>query len=1089
MKKRIRSLASLFFVLLFAANVYAQTGSLTGVVKDASNDDILPGANVVIKELQKGAATNVDGIYSIKNIPAGTYTVSTSFLGFKEFQETIEILAGANTLNINLNPDFIGFDEIVVTGTGVETSKKKLGIDVSSVSEEKLNKVQSYDFSSALTGKVAGATITNSGQPGAPATIILRGINTMGVSRPMILVDGLEIDASTFAAGGTDDLSDRLADLDFSNIERVEVVKGAAAATLYGAQGANGVIQIFTKSGQSGRLQVDASTSWSFDQLNAGRTVNQNTNFHSYPVDADGNIIGISFDEENGIWTLPSQEPGGVTDNPYRGYISPGGEVIPLVVHDNRITDFYETSVSQNHDITISGGNETSTYLVSGNFLEQQGIEPGTGFDRLSFRLNTDTDVTENFRVSLRTNYVNSDQFGVSESGDNVQSGLNVLLTTEPFIDVFRRNQNGQFPAKFEAGRVSTNPLFFKEIQSLSTETNRLIGNVNLNYKPVKYLELDYKLGVDYYYSQFDRIQRNGQGFEDPNTSETEIVLLQPDGFVERRGRTNSIFNSILDAKIRTDLKNDFNINIPIQSTTLFKFDWRRTDFQSTTARGTSLPFGIDLATLRATSNPTVDEFKSEFITFGFLINQKFEYGELFGLSGGFRADKSSAFGEAAEFSYFPRGDLYLRISEFNFWNSLQKAITDFKIRGAYGEAGTQPGAYARFVTLSQGLIGSQGTFTTTSPSSNPFLGVEKSKEFELGADLAFSFGGNWFQSIGISGTYWDRENNGAIQSIETAPSTGASNILNNAIDLSSDGVDISLNSLVFFSDKVNWLTSINFGKSRTLVENIANNEDLILEPSNNFRYLFREGETFGAFFGFKPIESLDEINPTTGERYIPESETGNFILIDQAVVNRFNKQIQFRSEQQKIGDPTPDFSLSFRNDFQIKDNLDIGFQIDWVQGGDIFNATKWWMFNAGIHEDFEERVLIDGGETIGGPRFDTNGNATSTLSTVNGNEANAWRSYHASKRQDATPFFVEDGTYLKLREVSVSYDFSNLLGITGIRSLRFGVSGRNLLTLSGYDGFDPEVSGEDQDVRFRGLDIFTYPNYRTFNFKASAGF
>lgn len=1089
MKNRIRLLVLLFAGFMFAGTVYAQNGSLQGSVSDASNGDVLPGANIYIIDLQKGAAADIDGNFIINNIPVGTYTVRASYLGYKQLEQQVEISAGANILNISLEPDFIGFDEIVVTGAGVETSKKKLGIDVSSVSEEKLTKVQAYDFSTALTGKIAGATITNAGQPGAPSTIVLRGINTMGVSRPMILVDGVEIDASTYAAGSTDDLSDRLADLDFSNIERVEVVKGAAAATLYGAQGANGVIQIFTKSGKAGKLQVNASTSWSFDQLNSSKTVDQNTNFHSFPVNSEGNIIGITFDEANGIWTLPSRETNGVTDNPYLGYLGPGNEVIPLNIQDDRINRFYETAVSQNHDLTISGGNETSTYLVSGSLLEQQGIEPGTGFDRLSFRLNTDTDVTDKFRVSLRTNYVNSDQFGVTESGDNVQSGLNVMLTTEPFIDVFRRNPNGQYPGKFEAGRVSTNPLFFKEIQSLSTETNRLIGNVNLNYQPIKYLELDYRLGLDYYYSQFDRVQKNGQGFEDPSTSETEIVLLTPDGFVNRIGRTNYTFNSIFDAKLRTDFKNDFNINIPIKSTTLFKFDWRRTDFQSTTAQGTTLPFGIDLVTLRATANPTIDEFKSEFITYGFLINQKFEYGELLGISGGFRADKSSAFGEAAEFSYFPRGDIYLRISEFDFWNSLQNTVTDFKIRGAYGEAGTQPGAFARFVTLSQGLIGSQGTFTTTTPGSNPFLGVEKSKEFELGADVAFSLSGQWLQSIGISGTYWDRENNGAIQSIETAPSTGASNILNNAIDLASEGIDISLNSLVFFNDSWNWRTSVNFGKSRTEVQNIANNEDLILEPANNFRYLFREGETFGAFFGFNPVESFDEVDPTTGERYIAEADQENYVIIEGAVVNRFNKQIQFRSEQEKIGDPTPDFSLSFRNDFQIKDNLDISFQLDWVQGGDIFNATKWWMFNAGIHSDFEEKVLIDGGETVGGPTYDTNGNATSTLSTVDGNVPNAWRSYHASKRQDATPYFVEDGTYLKLREVSVTYDFTRLLGVDGIRSLRFGVSGRNLLTLTGYDGFDPEVSGEDQDVRFRGLDIFTYPNFRTFTFKASVGF
>jgi TonB-linked SusC/RagA family outer membrane protein len=911
----------------------------------------------------------------------------------------------------------------------------------------------------------------------------------MGISRPMILVDGVEIDVSTFEAGSSDDLSDRFADIDFSAIERVEVVKGAAAATLYGAQGANGVIQIFTKAGRAGDMQVSASTSWSFDQLDESRLVEQNTNFHSFPVDEDGNIIGMSFNENTGVWTLPSQEPSGVTDNPYHGYISPDGEVIPLIVQDDRIANFYETTATQSHNLSISGGNERSTYLISGNFLNQDGIEPGTGFDRLSFRVNTDTKLLDNLRVSLRSNYINSDQFGVTESGDNVQSGLNTLLTTEPFIDVFRRNPNGQFPGKFTAGDVSTNPFFFKDIQSLGTETNRLIGNINVNYTPIRFLELDYRFGVDYYYSQFDRIQKNGQGFEDPTTAETEIVLLQPDGLVERVGRTNFMFNSIMDATVRTDFQRDFNINLPIQSTTLFKFDWRRTDFQATTAEGTNLPFGIDLTTLRATSNPTIDEFKSEFVTFGFLVNQKFDYGDLFGISGGFRADKSSAFGEAAEYSYFPRADAYIRVSSFDFWNPIGGTFSEFKLRGAYGEAGTQPGAFSRFITLQQGLVGSQGTFKTADPASNPLLAVEESQEFEAGADIALTFAGNWFQSFGISGTYWNRENNGAIQQIETAPSTGATSILNNAIDLASEGVDISLNSLVHYNQNWNWRANVNFGTSKTTVEGIGNNEDLVLEPTNAFRYLFREGETFGAFFGFNPLQSIDEIDPTTGERYIPEANADNFVLVDGAVVNRFNKQIQFRSEQEKIGDPTPDFTISFRNDFQIKKNFDVAFQIDWTQGGDIFNATKWWMFNAGIHEEFEEKVLIDGGETVDNPMFDADGNPTSTLSTVDGNAPQAWRNYHASKRQEATPYFVEDGTNVKLREVSLSYDFSDLIGFSGIRSLRFGVSGRNLLTFTGYDGFDPEVSGEDQDVRFRGLDIFTYPNYRTFTFTASVDF
>lgn len=1087
-KKLHFSLIVIFISGLFLNTAVAQTGSLSGTVTDA-NGETLPGANILLQELNRGAATDVDGNYMFQNLTPDTYTLIATFIGYKQFQQQVEINSGANSLDIMLSPDFIGFDEIVVTGVGAETSKKKLGIDVSSVSEEELTKVASYTISGALTGKVAGATIVNGGAPGAPSSIILRGINTMGVSRPMILIDGVEIDASTYSASGDNDRNDRLADLDFSDVERVEVVKGAAAATLYGAQGANGVIQIFTKSGQAGKMQIDASTSWSFDKINENNIVQQNSNFHSFPVDADGNIIGMSFDEENGVWTVPSSEPNGVVNQPYTGYIDEGGNVVPLTIIDNRIAGFYRTGVSQIHDLSISGGNTQTQYLISGNFLDQEGIEDQVGFQRLSFRLNTDTQVRDDLKFSLRTNYVNSGQTGATESGDNIESGLGTLLPSQPFIDISYINENGSFAPKLQAGSVSTNPLFLKDLTSLSTGTDRLIGSANVNYTPLKFLELDYRIGVDYYYSQFDRVQKNAQGFEDPDTAEEEVVILQDDGFVTREGRTNFKFNSILDAIIRTDFQRDFDIDLPIRTTTLLKFDWRRNDFQSTEAEGTGLPFGIDLTTLRATSNPSTDEFKSTFITYGFLVNQKFEIGNILGFSAGIRADKSSAFGKAAEFSYFPRGDVYLRISDLDFWNSLINTVNEFKLRAAYGEAGTQPGAFERFVTLSQGLIGSQGTFNTSNTASNPALLVEISKEFEAGADIGFNLGDQWFQSLGVSGTFWTRENNGTIQSLETAPSIGAGNILNNAINLSSQGVDASLNALVFFNDNWSWFSSINFGKSFTEVEHIANGQDLVLEASNAFRYLFREGERYGIFYGFNPLTAFDEINPQTGEPYIAEADRDNFTMVDGVVVNRFNKQIQFRSELEKIGDPTPDFTLSFRNGFQIKDKLDIAFQLDWVQGKDIFNGTKWWMFNSGVHREFEEEVLIDGGETAGGPMFDANGDPTAQTSRVDGSQPQAWRNYHASKRNEATPFFVEDGSYLKLREVSVSYDFAGLVGYPGIRYLRLGVAGRNLITMTKYSGFDPEVSAENQDARFRGLDIFTYPNYRTFSFNASIGF
>lgn len=1088
MKKKLLFLAILMAGTTFSSTILAQVGSLSGVVQENSTDELLAGASIFIEELERGTTSNTEGQYSLSNIPVGTYTISTRFLGFKTVTQTVVISEGLNLLDIVLELDVVGFDEVVVTGTGSAVSKKKLAMDVASVDEQSLQKVPAYTLGSSLSGKIAGSTITPNGAPGAPSSIVLRGINTMGTSRPMILIDGVEIDASSVASGSGNDRYSRLSDIDFGNVERIEVVKGAAASTLYGAQGANGVIQIFTKSGTNGQTRINASTTWSFDQLDQSRSVNKATNFHAYPTDADGNINGLAFNSDTGVWTVPATEANSTTDQPFTNYNDGNGNAVPLTIYDNYLDEFYQTGISQNHQLSISGGDDVTTYLISGSFLGQEGIERDVNFERSSFRLNTTTKLREDLTLSLKTNYVNSDREGITESGDNIESGLNNLLTTQAFINPLWQDDNGFFATKFTSGSVSTNGLFFKQVQELNTNSNRFLGNANLKYSPNRFIQVDYKFGLDGYYSEFNRIQDNVTLFEDPNTDDNEVVVLNPDGFSQRIGRTNYFYNSIVDVLLKSNLDKDFSLGLPVETTTLFKFDWRRNDFTRTTAQSDGLPAGLPLTTIRAGSTDISDEFQSTFITYGFLINQRFDIDDYAGFSAGVRADKSSAFGEAAELSYFPRADAYVRVSGLELWESVSSFIPEFKLRVAYGEAGTQPGAFDRFITLNQGNIGVSGTFNTPATSSNFAIVEEESSELELGTDLSFDLGDTWFQAIGISATYWNRNNNGVIQSLAVAPSTGSQAVLDNTIDLEATGFDLGINSLVYSSNNFNWLTNLNFGTSSSKVANISNGEDLILSVSNNFDFIFREGERYGVFFGFNPVSSIDEINPETNDRYIPVEEEANYVTVDGAIVNRFSKRIQFRSEREKIGDPTPDFSLSFRNDFTIKGNLEIVFQLDWVHGFDILNGTKWWMFNGGTHEEFEEKVLIDGDEVVGQQIYDNNGVLLPQVARVNGDEPQAWRNYHASKRSNLTPYFVEDGSFVKLRELSINYDLTNLVGTSAIRSLRVGVTGRNLLTLTGYSGFDPEVSQANEDSRFRGVDLFTYPNYRTFSFNVSLG-
>ena len=1098
MFRKVLSLA-VFVAIIIPTSVLAQVGSLMGTITDRVTGEELPGATVYIQELDRGTATGINGQYLLTNLPVGEYTLRITYVGYETVRQRVTILEGENEVDFQIQRDFLGLDEVVVTGVGFETATRQLGTNVVSVSDRDLNLVPSYTFDSALTGKIAGSVITPAGQPGAPSTIILRGINTMGISRPLIMVDGVEIDASNFAVGGySQDQMSMLANLDFGDIERVEVVKGAAAATLYGAQGANGVIQIFTRSGQAGPVRVSASTSWSFDRLNESRKVEQ-SRLHYYPVDDDGYITNMGFDEQLGFWQLPDRQSTPLTQatsqimsREYIGFnnIFADGARTPLEVQDN-LSEFYSGGLSQQHRLSISGGGDGFNYLLSGSYLDQEGIEEGVGFERLTFRLNTDTHLRHNLRLSLRSNYINSLRTGVTESGNNIQSGLGFLLTLPPFIDATWTDAEGYHSPVQEEGSISTNAFFFKQINNLETETNRLIGNISANYRPFDFLEVDYRLGVDYYYLEFDRFQENAQRF-------TTNALLDEAGYFQRNAYTNRTLNSIVDLFVRRDLGADFELGLPVQSTTLVKFDWREEKYNSMTSRADEMPPGLGLETIRSGSIPDVDEFRQTFVTYGFLVNQKFDIDEYGGFSLGVRADKSSAFGEGAEYSYFPRGDVYLRLSEFT--PRFQNVLREFKLRAAYGEAGTQPGAFQRFITLNQNLIGSIGSFNTSATASNPALAVEESKELELGADLAFRFGNSWLNSVGLGFTYWDRENVGVIQSLEAPVSIGSSALLNNAIDLSSSGIDITLDALIYNTRDISWFTKLNFGTSKTTVDRIANNEDLILSAPGGVPYIFREGEVYGAFFGRRAISSLDQ-RDEDGEFYIPEMvvRTVNgeqveipreeaFMVLDGHVVDVRSKRVQFVDDQVKIGDPTPDFSLSMRHDITVRRNFNVAFQLDWVHGFELYNATKWWMFNSAVHSDFDNAVIIDAGERAGEP-LPWN---PDVISDYNGNDPQAYFNYHWSKRNNDTEFFVEDGSYLKLREVTLSFDFADVFGLRQrniVQNLTLGVSGRNLFTITGYSGFDPDVSHGVQDSRFRGLDTFVYPNFRSFTFNASVNF
>ena len=734
----------------------AQDAIISGTITD-ENAVPLPSVNVIIQELTIGASTDVNGQYTI-NVPASLVnnqqvTLKARFLGFVEESLTITLSPGRQTHNVELAEDLLNLDEVVVTGTGAATSTKRLGINVESVSAERLLTAPAMTIETALQGKIAGSNIQQvSGQPGVAAQITLRGINTLGSTTPMILVDGVEINTDNNYAGFERDginlnVNSRLADIDFNDVERVEVVKGAAAATIYGAQGANGVIQIFTKKGQAGKPRLSITTSLETNEV-LGLDNVQNAFFHAFPVNEDGTIAGLSRNATTGQWTVPNFDitPNTLINNPY---VEPTFNSINTVLRD---------ATTQRFSASLSGGTQDLTYLLSANVQDQEGTQLNTFNVRRSYRANFGITPLENLTLSIRANYVDADNRG-TENGDNVTGPLQNALFARPFINLEELDAEGNTVATLLEGERETNPLFENEVRSKDIDVNRFINSFNANYKPYRWLELDAKLGVDHYRYDYNELQRN---FEN-----NPIAALDPAaGFVWRIQDQATNVNAITSAFLR------FNIANNVNTTTQIAFDVRRETFDRVNSLGQTLAPFESTTTLRSTSDFSIDQEKIDFNSYGILINEKLEFQEQAGISFGGRFDYSSAFGEGQEPSFFPRGDVYLRLSELDLWNPIGNTISEFKIRAAYGEAGTQPAAYDRIVTLDQTSVGPNGTLIPGNTLNNPLLLVEESREFEVGADVTITPGQTLFSPITLSATYWDRTSENVLEPADLPPSS-----------------------------------------------------------------------------------------------------------------------------------------------------------------------------------------------------------------------------------------------------------------------------------------------------------------------------
>jgi len=1087
--------------MLFTVAAAAQTKPISGRITDITGTPI-PNASIRTKGASAGTSADMTGSFHL-NVGKNAVLI-VSAIGY----ETKEVKAGSlDIIDIQMSTDSKSLSEVVVTGTGTATSRKKLGISVETVTADKLPAAPTASIDQALIGKIPGAQISaTSGNPGDPINILLRGINTVqGGTKPLILMDGVEVKAADISS------------LDLSSIERVETVQGAASASIYGAQGANGVIQLFTRKGRQGKASINFSSSYAANSyINSGNV--HKARLHPYLTDANNNIIdyasgqpltllddgtltGISYqfadnvagDQHAANSRYGILSPDNINNKPYNANLK----------YYDHFKQVFKTGYSFNNSLNISGGNEKTDYFVgASNSHTISPILKNGYFERSNLTANVGAEVLKGLKLRSVTQLIytrNTMAPGLGGGGDywygKGQRSGNVgavygFLNTSPFFDLTHQDADGNYIYYPYADFLSVNagnPYYVKQYSNGLDNKIDIIQNFDASYKVNHFVELDAKYGVNYrtensrwtYFNQSENINSNSTQswiyYNNNNDNLGEITDF----------RYSNMFQNILGSLFfRTDFQKDFKSRLPITTSTQVSFDYRKQKYTEYITYGMGVPLKppINMTTVgdpNLTSSVGVNrDYIEPFVTYGYLVNQKIDFGDYGGVTGGFRSDWSSAFGGGHTPFTFPHADAYILPSSFDFWEKLSDFLPTFKLRGAYGKAGIQPGPFDRYPTLDPGILGSNPIFTNPNPSQNPNLQVEVSREWETGADITLNTNKNgaWFNGINLSATYWNRKSSNVIYTVATALSTGTPGQLTNAIDMSSKGFQFSIDMPVFKSRDFSWQLTTNFGHQTSMVDKIAGKADIILgSAAGSTSLVLRAGQKVGQIYGYKAFTSLDQ-RKLDGTPYIDKADYDKYEMVNGKVVEKDTRAIMFTNETYALGDPNPKFNISFINSFDYKGMLTLSVQFDWLHGSHLYNQTKEWMYRDGISGDFEKPV------TIGGTRAAYTAYWASAYYGL-------WGSSHGPGNNATKDFFYEDASFVRLRNVALAFDLTKAFKIKYFNKLQLVLTGRNIATFTKYSGYDPEVSsGTVNSAWDRGVDHSTLPNQKSYQVGLNVG-
>jgi TonB-linked SusC/RagA family outer membrane protein len=1026
-----------FLLLIFTGTIQAQSKryTISGKVTESVSKDPIPGAVVKVVGTTLVTSTASNGSYSFAvDLNSGKYQIQISYVGYKTSTQTVDL--GSNDqvqLNAALGGDAVGLDEVIVTGTSQGTTRKQLGSYVSTVKGDDLNKSPSGNVLSSLQGKTPGAQISqNSGDPAGGMSVRLRGISSVySSSEPLYIIDGVIANNSTIRVTNTSANYDgntfvgsigqnRMVDISPSDIDHIEVLNGAAAAAIYGSRANAGVIQIFTKRGKTGVPQVSFNTSLTISELRKQVEVNQ------APIKFGGSVDAFTQDIIQTVGTpavlLTNTTP--VTRYNYQDYI-------------------FQTGVGTDNTVSLSGGNDNTKFYTSAGYFSNQGIIKNTDFKRYNFKANIDQKINNWAKMTAGFNYVHSDA-NEKPDGNSFFSPMNSVTIIGNFHDIFARDALGNLKAVGERGRV--NPVSVIEDIKQRQFSNRIIANTGLKLNPVKNLTIDYTMGVD------NTIQ-NGTTYIPPFAYNVSTgfygggATLDPtlNGYASAANATTTLFNNELNFTY------DAKLTSLLSSTTQLggSYQYQKDLYSLLNGRGLA-PF-VETVNGASSILPNNDQ-RSEFSISGAYLQQNFKYKDHLFVTGAVRVDQSTVFGEDNRTQYYLKGNVSYVLSSADYWkdSGLDSWWNAFKIRAAYGESGnlTGIGPYDRFNEYVANSYIGKISLVSKGQLANTSVKPERQKELEVGTDMAF-----FSNRLSLTFSYYNKNVKDLLIPVVVAPTTGFSSLLDNFGSVKNKGFELMISGIPLKTKDFSWNSTLIFNRNRNKAVGTGALRLITTNPGAPVGII--DGQPIGVFYGTFFARNADG-SLLTNAAGIPQLEKGIQTSATTFTPQRDASGLPTGTTLRKVvGDPNPDYTASFVNDFTYK-KLSLHVQLDAVQGGEVWNAdwrTRQGVGNGKVAEQEDLGQL---------PR----GYVAGVYATEE------WR--------------IDDGSFVKLREVSLSY---NIGKVKFIKDLTVNLSGRNLVSWDNYKGYDPELNSGGQSTILRNIDFGSVPIPRTFSLGLQAKF